>query len=157
MTDYQFYKRMGICPQCKKNKLWGNENLCPECKAYFANKATEYRAKDKERINRNKRNSYKSIAEFRREDNLCTKCGKPRTDKYKMCPSCRKKNTVMCREKRNSKEGIAEYRMKNGLCKFCDNKRKIGYKVCEKHYQMCIEKSRSEKCRKAREKSNFCF
>ena len=143
MTDYQFYKRMGICPSCRKYKLYGDENLCIECKAYFANKQQKRRNTDNERIKNQKMESYKKVAEFRNENNLCTKCGKPRTDNHKMCGICRAKNTIKCRETRNKKGGKIEQREEDGLCRFCDNKRKVGYKVCELHHKRLTALSRS--------------
>ena len=145
VSDYQFYQRLGICPHCKKQPLYGEEKLCLECKAYFANRMTKQRALNNDRLNQIKNECYKRTAEYRNLNNLCTKCGKPRTDNYKMCPNCRAKNTNYYREKRNLKENTTEKRKRQGLCKFCDNKKMDGYNVCEVHHRKMVELSRSEK------------
>lgn len=151
-SDYQFYQRLGICPHCKKVRLMGQEKLCPECRAYFANRASEQRKSNNDRIKQLKNDSYRKIADYRNANNLCTKCGKPRTDNYKMCPNCRAKNTRICRERRNTKENKTEYRLRNGLCRFCDNERMEGYRVCEEHHRHLTDISRSEKQMQNRKK-----
>ena len=85
MTDYQFYKGLGVCTQCKKNPIFGNESRCPECKAYQAewmithkNKKRDYE-KTKERMNK------------RRKQGVCFKCGGKLTDGYKTCIRCRER------------------------------------------------------------------
>lgn len=144
-SDYRFYQSIKICPHCKKASLFGKEKLCPECRAYFANRMSKQRAVNNDRLKQLKNESYKRTAEYRKVNNLCTKCGKPRTDGYKMCPNCRAKNTNYYREKRNSKESKTEYRLKNGLCRFCDNEKLDGYNVCRVHYDNMVAMSRSEK------------
>lgn len=143
--NYHFYQKINICPQCKNVALFGQEKLCPECRAYFANRMSRQREINNDRLKQLKNESYRRIADYRNKNNLCTKCGKPRTDEYKMCPNCRAKNTRICRQKRNTKENKTEYRLKNGLCRFCDNERMDGYSVCEKHHKHLTEISRSEK------------
>lgn len=142
---YRLYQNLKICPICKKNSLFGKEKLCLECKAYYANRMNKQRSENNERIKQLKNESYRRIADYRNENNLCTKCGKPRTDSYKMCPNCRAKNTNKCRDRRNSKENKTEYRLRNGLCRFCDNVKMDGYSVCEVHHRKLTEMSRSEK------------
>ena len=145
VSDYQFYQRLGICPHCKKEPLFGKEKLCLECKAYFANRMTKQREVNNDRLKQLKNESYKRTAEYRNLNNLCTKCGKPRTDEYKMCPNCRAKNTKYYREKRNLKANTTEKRKIKGLCKFCDSKKMNGYNVCDAHYKRLVTISRSEK------------
>lgn len=85
MTDYEFYKRMGVCTQCKKNIIFKNEGRCPECKAYHAEWMINNRnrkrdaERQKERINE------------RREQGVCFKCGGELTDGYKTCRRCRER------------------------------------------------------------------
>lgn len=143
--EYHFYQNLKICPQCKRNRLFGDEKICLECKAYAANKSSERRKKNNDRVKEIRNKSYKRIAEYRNQNCLCTKCGKPRTDNYKMCPSCRAKNTIACRNRRNIRENRTEYRLRNNLCRFCDSERLEGYKVCELHRSKLESISRTEK------------
>lgn len=74
-SDYQFYQRLNICPQCKNVALFGQEKLCPECRAYFANRMSRQREINNDRIKQIKNESYRRIADYRNTNNLCTKCG----------------------------------------------------------------------------------
>ena len=151
MTDRQFYKSIGICPVCKKNKLWGTEKECPECTA----KGYEYAMKSRARVGREHYN--KTHAEWaklehhkRIEQGMCTRCGKRKSDYgYKTCGICREKDSRTRLLSEPHRPNRSE-RYKQGLCYFCDNPIKDGYKVCEKHYQMNVEKANSSKAKDAR-------
>ena len=101
MTDYQFYKRMGICPSCRKEKLFGTEGYCVVCKAYFAMKQQEKRDKNPEEERKKHRESVKRLAYQRRENGQCYVCGRILKDlKYKACPYCRAKKNKWERERK---------------------------------------------------------
>ena len=83
MTDYQFYKRMGICPSCKKNKIFGDEGHCPECRVWFANHFAKKLMENREEINRNRRTRDLKLRNKRKELGLCYICGAELNDKFK--------------------------------------------------------------------------
>lgn len=92
MTDYQFYKRMGICPQCKKNKIMGSESHCPECRAYQADLMAKIYKENRNNIRERKRLAEKEILTYRRNNGLCYKCGKQLINlDYKSCKRCRER------------------------------------------------------------------
>lgn len=102
MTTYKFYQSIGICPQCRKNELYGSEKLCPECKAYFA----EYHAKHPksqasvDRMKAQKRKLHKqSII-----DGICTKCRRMKAVSGKTkCYSCLERERISAQKYRERK------------------------------------------------------
>ena len=149
-ADRKWYIENGICPRCMKNTLFGDENMCPECSAEMY----EINMNSRERLGRehynevhkewSKRTHHEMI-----ERGICTRCRKRKADYgYKTCGICRGKIRNYKRMKYGKQDRSERY--KQGLCYFCDNPIKDGYKVCEKHYQMNVEKSLSQKAKEAR-------
>ena len=97
----RYYASIGKCPYCHgRNKLFGDEKMCPECRAksweysnYYKQNHPEFAEKTRQSA-RDKRIS-------RAENNLCITCGQPLTDtRYKSCEKCRFKNMLRMRRKR---------------------------------------------------------
>ena len=148
--DRKWYRENGICPRCRKNIILGTENVCPECSAY----AYEITMNSRERLGKehynkvhkewSKRTHHEMI-----QKGICTRCRKRKADYgYKTCGICREKGRKYKRVKYGKPDRSERYIQ--GLCYFCDNPIKDGYKVCEKHYQMNVEKSISQKAKEAR-------
>ena len=77
MNDREFYQSLGICPSCKKNRIMGDEKLCPECRAYHEEATERYRA----RIGREAWNAMMRVEKNARyarlkASGLCPICGK---------------------------------------------------------------------------------
>ena len=145
-----FYQGIGICPKCHKNRLFGDEKSCLECKADDANRKALSRDSDRSGYNLYMRNYKKIMYEERKKNKICATCGKRKVESgYATCD--------VCRLKRLNKRRIKNYkpltRFERGLCRFCDNPVEDGYKVCEYHHKMNIEKGNNEKSKKAREKN----
>ena len=149
-ADRKWYIENGICPVCRDNFLFGDEKVCLEC---GASKYAET-MKSRERLGRehynevhkewSKRTHHEMI-----ERGICTRCRKRKADYgYKTCGICREKIRNYNRIKYGKPDRSERY--KQGLCYFCDNPIKDGYKVCEKHYQMNVENSHSQKANEAR-------
>ena len=133
-----FYQSIGICPECKKNKIMGDEKSCPECRAKDAEYKVNERRKKRDKINDIQRRcrirTYNRLIEY----GLCTRCGGTRDDKrYKMCSRCRAKKNEQRKRRRTT--GERERRVQSGLCFFCGQPALNGYKTCEKHYKMCVD------------------
>ena len=100
MTDYQFYKRIGICPICTKVKIFGSECACTECRAKRAEVAFIRRSKDREATNKYVNELKKKISDERRANGECYVCGKKLLDlRYKACSSCRKKKNELQKQR----------------------------------------------------------
>ena len=91
--DVRFYKSIGICPVCRKNRLAPGKNQCFDClernRAYSARKrgamTEEERKAENEKIRVLKRELYAR----RRAEGVCTRCGKgPLYDGTTLCMEC---------------------------------------------------------------------
>lgn len=134
----RYYKRIGRCPYCLKEKIYGDEKSCPECRA----KNAEY-SKKRDRVHYNKVHAEwsKKVYEERKSKGLCVRCGKNRAKEGQCrCEACIAKDS-----KSRSIRTWHLSRYERGLCRFCNNPLEPGYKVCKYHHQQCIEKSRSRR------------
>lgn len=142
-----YYQKNHVCPRCRKNSIIGDEKICLECAAKENEKTM--RKRDKEHYNKIHREWSKKEYKRRKENGICTRCGKRKPDHgFLKCGICRNKET----EKRRIKymKPDRKERVEQGLCYFCDNPIKPGYKICENHYQLNVEKARSHKANEAR-------
>lgn len=92
--EYDFYKSIGVCVDCKNEPAYGKQVVCVVCAVKRQDTQHKYYLAHKEAIrareNEQKRIKYKE----RKEKELCPKCGKKKvTPGYKTCTLCRYKNT----------------------------------------------------------------
>lgn len=108
----EFYLKMGICIQCRKEKIFGDEKRCVECRAknqthyeeYFKNQTQEYY----DRRNAGQRRRSKAKRDWCRENGICTYCTKRKTmDGYLRCPICRENDKIKSKNYRLRKNGEA--------------------------------------------------
>lgn len=145
--DKAFYISHGICYRCRKESIFGDQTICPECSAKeYANAV-----KCKERLGRDHYNKvHREWARKRYQESvkngICYRCGKrPADNGYKSCGICRGKNGDYKRIRYQAKVKMPrDKRMEIGLCYFCNNPVKPGYKVCEKHWQMNVDKRHNQ-------------
>lgn len=134
--DYAFFKSMGICPHCKKNKAAPNRVRCEECLARNAESAARQHEK-------NRQKTVRDYARERRErvkaDGKCIWCGSPLSQYSKcFCPSCRVKNQ---RNNEARKNGVARSeRYSYGICYRCGKHELVpGKKLCQTCYEQSID------------------
>ena len=149
-ADRKWYIENGICPVCRDNFLFGDEKVCLECGASkYAETMKSRERLGKEHYNKVHREWSKRTHHEMIQKGICTRCRKRKADYgYKTCGICREKGRKYKRLKYGKPDRSERY--KHGLCYFCDNPIKDGYKVCEKHYQMNVEKSLSQKAKEVR-------
>lgn len=123
----QWYRSNGICPLCKKEKIFGDENTCPECRV----RKTSYNALRQEKMTEGqkmqvcamKRNRSKARYHRLKEAGLCVRCGKRKSlENLTACNICRTKYNSYhdAQYWAKKKDGIARYeRAAYGLCYIC--------------------------------------
>lgn len=159
--DYHNYLDHGICPVCRKNKIYVGKR-CEICAA----KHTEYQIKWRENHKKNtdkykddKIVKQKEKRAYRKEHNLCTLCGKvPPTEGYVTCANCRLKKNEQTRkyrliavEKPHWKTVLKE----QGVCVICGKPRYKNFGLCQEHYEKQAEAARNSSVhwRKKREQT----
>ncbi len=144
-SEWKLYQSIGICPHCQKNKLFGDERTCVECRAVGAEyKAKMYEDPDKrKKMIKSSMESKRKRKERRRAQGLCVQCGKRPADiGFVTCRICRGKNNAKKRQEYEPATKRAEW-VANGKCFLCGDECEAGYKVCAKHHQMSIENAQS--------------
>lgn len=143
----EFAKSIGICPRCRRNKLFGDEKYCPECRAYKTEQVAKSRKKNPERHREVKRRSCNRLRQERREKGICIECGKRKAmfDGTR-CEYCRAKT-----RNRRALKRIMEIK-EDGCCRIrsCKNKAMIGYRICEEHYGKICNNGKTDKANEAR-------
>lgn len=142
-----FYIEHGLCSRCGKERVFGEETICPECnsKAYISKMR-----QDKNLVNEKHREWSKRTHHEMIEKGICTRCRKRKADGgLKTCAMCREKKNRRYLEKNFGKLDRSK-RADMGICYFCDNTVEIGYKVCEYHHRKNIEYANLDKTKDAR-------
>lgn len=143
---YHGYIKLGICPSCRKNALFGSERSCLECKAENYERAMSVDKNHRNEIH--KKWSKKTHAEMIK-NGICTRCRQRKSDGgFKTCSICRSRTRGYKRMKYGKED--RRLRFEKGLCYFCDNPIEPGYKVCELHHKKNIEYANAENAKEAR-------
>ena len=138
-----FAKSMGICPRCQKNKLFGTEKNCLECRAKNQDRRQKQREKnpDKESIYLQHAHENRLVRyQQRKEQHLCVTCGKPlrKSDTtHSNCDSCRlkvrSKHVISVKPRSEYKQAIWSAQ---GLCTMCGAERYGKHGLCKYHYDI---------------------
>ena len=133
--NYWFFKSIGICVQCTKEKAFNGGVYCAEC-AWKRNEQKRARGiSDKERESARVR--HKKRYDEHKEIGLCVNCNRKATPGYVYCADCRmvaRRSNQEWAVKSGRKKGYAE----RGLCIRCGADPVEGKKLCE----TCLEKAR---------------
>ena len=146
------YIRYHVCPECRKERLYGEEKRCVMCSA----RNYEITMRSRERLGREHYNEVhakwsKNTHAKRIELGICTRCGKREAnDGYKTCSICR--SNIREYKRRTDTRPNRKERYLDGKCYFCDNDIIPGFKVCKEHYQDCLDRLDNSAVRDARQK-----
>lgn len=145
------YIENGVCPICKKNQVFYDRPYCVDCWEKNLKKSKEYRLIHSEILNKkSNERKHRQIIE-RKEQGLCTKCGKRKADYGKAtCTLCRTKATEY---KRQLCGYGARMTYPDGFCKICGEPAYKNYKVCEKHYNNMVYLAHLPQTQEARKKN----
>ena len=90
----KFYTSLGICYMCHKNRIYGDETVCPECAAKRSSRNEKTRQKPTaEQIKHRHAYGKNYYAECKKKK-ICPTCGSKVTDGYVRCPKCREKGRM---------------------------------------------------------------
>lgn len=151
MTDYEFYKSIGICPKCKKKKAFYNKVFCEECLEKIQNGNDKYRKPKSKEYDRKYAARRKEKREERKRKGLCIRCGKPATH-GQLCDYHwyrRKEIRKKTASGRDRGENFRE-RMNAGVCMYCGEPQVPGYKFCK----ACLPKKQEVARQNARAKNS---
>ena len=141
----EFCRNNGICPRCHRVKLIGNEKNCPECSAKnyaYLQKQLRENPETIERREEQSRIHKKDVYTQRKQNGLCTCCGKPlgRMDYGALtCLRCREKhNSYKLKSQKPRSEYKSSIWKSQGLCPCCGQPLYKNHGLCKKHYDMQI-------------------
>lgn len=150
----EFRRRLGFCPRCGVNKLFGEEKNCPECRA----KNYKYQSPEK-KIQHAKRfyERRKELYAERKDAGICVYCGKREAKPgQSSCVYCLAKNREYKRgynlRNKDTIQDKHEFWRDNNLCSNCGQPLKEGFKVCEECYSKILIVNSSEKLIETRNK-----
>lgn len=129
--DYHFYKKLGICVRCRKERAEPNKVMCWKC----ADKDNEQCRKNRERnITKKKKRDLDRYYRLK-EQGICTYCKHERAAFGKTkCAKCLAK--IKNKKKRDKTEIDRSERVAYGICYICGKENIIpGKGVCEKCYE----------------------
>lgn len=116
----KFYRQYHICTYCGKIKVFGSERICPECRVKQNNERKPLTEEQKQKYGERFKIQQKTLYQQRREQGICTRCGKRQAEYGKAkCGICLAKDVEMHKRKRFDKPNIKEYRKENRLCYYC--------------------------------------
>ncbi len=149
----EFRRSLGFCPRCGKNKLFGDEKNCPECRALNASYSEKM---DKKKYYPTFYANRKQKRDENRSNGICTYCNEKETDGHSMCVFCRIKRKNYMKKyydyQKETSENKHKYWKEKGLCWNCGKERYGNFKVCKECYDKLLKISSSENSINAREK-----
>lgn len=98
MTDREFYQSIKVCPVCHKEKLYGEEKECINCRTNKYISLRDWRIKHPNSYAEKRKQKYMD----RVSKHLCIQCGSilPQNDKRVMCSKCRLKHNLNQQKRR---------------------------------------------------------
>jgi len=104
-ANKEFYRTNGICPVCGKEKLFGDEKQCIDCREKNRQRKTTLSEEQKLKYSKKFRNQQNNLYEERTKKGICTRCGK-RKSAYgkKKCQICLDKDAEIHRIKWHKKK-----------------------------------------------------
>lgn len=123
-------KKMGFCPECGSNRIYGDETICPECaaKKYADNRKRRLGKTEEEKAKERENAKEKRLQLI--EKGICVKCRKRKAEKNKTrCQIC----NIQERNRARSYRGCIarSERPAYGMCYFCGESIDTG-SICEK-------------------------
>lgn len=137
----KFYRDNGICPVCRKEKVFGDEKQCISCRQKAYERRKPLTDEQKERYGSHFRKQQNSLYRERAENGICTRCGKRTAEKgKKKCRICLDKDAEIHRKLLYKRNKIREYREENNLCYYCGQKvESLNGRLCHSCRERCVQ------------------
>lgn len=137
MEMYKWYKNKGICVNCRQEKAIKNKVHCPNCNDDRNYRAIEYHNKNKDSINKRRRD----LTKYRIENKLCTKCGTKLLEgyTYKFCENCRLKERIYRKKKAAYKLRKWDIWRLEGKCVRCGGDKLDNSNLCIRCYNTSLK------------------
>lgn len=131
MNNHQWYKSMGLCVECGRERPFYGRKYCPGCIEKYTNRQHERRAnmtEDELREYRRKAaERQRKCRERKKAAGTCLCCPRQAVEGSRYCTDCRIKKRRADEERR--KKGVKHYR-ERGLCLWCGSERVPGKSFC---------------------------
>ena len=135
--DRLWYIQNGRCPNCRKEKIFGDERSCPECLAKgFSRRERQDKEKRKE-IERKYLGRRKEIREEYYSKGICFQCRKRKIEEgKKKCRICLDKDAQVHRKRYVNRR---EEQVAKGMCYQCIKEKATKGKLCESCYDKAVK------------------
>lgn len=118
-----FFRENHLCTECGKVKVFGDDKICPECRAkrqFWRKPLTE---EQKERYGLHFKSQQRMLYRERAENGICTRCGKRKVAPgRRKCKICLSKDAELHKKMNLDKPNEREFRKEHRLCYFCGDK-----------------------------------
>lgn len=106
----EWYRENGICPDCRQEKLYGQEKICILCKAKLYEAKQKHKPTEEQQMKyrNNFKEQQRNLYKLRTEQGVCTRCGKFKA-------AFGKKKCEICLEKDRLAQIKRRERLNNGL------------------------------------------
>ena len=137
----RFYRENSICPACGKEKLFGDEKQCIECREKKNERRKPLTEEQKIRYGNRFKEQQRQLYKERKEQGICPRCGKHKAKTGRVrCGICLDKEATRARERRFDKPNEKEKRKENHLCYRCGEPNDMPQgQLCKKCYDASCE------------------
>lgn len=134
---YDYLKKIHICTNCGNEEAEPNNIYCYECREKIYKRNAKYYKKNKEELNTKRKEYFKNLYHQRKEQGVCTKCGKRKVCKNSsiLCIDCYIKHKKI-KDKRWNNEIPRCERKYYDLCYICGKAKIYKSNLCKKHYNL---------------------
>ncbi len=158
--DRDWRRENRICTTCGKERVFGNEKTCLECRVKSAERRALYTSEQKEKYKKITLKRTNKVYKESLQNGICTGCNKRKAEEgRRKCRLCLNKDAERQRAKRINKQNIREYRKVNHLCYYCggiiENQSKNVCNACSK--KMAEYSARAKKSKYWKQENNLIF
>lgn len=130
--DREYCRQNHICTACQKERVYGNEKTCFNCREKACEIRNLYSDEQREKYKRISMASARKTRERLLREGRCPVCKERKLEEgRRKCRLCLNKDAERQRLKRIEQQDVREYRKKNNLCYFCGGSIEVkGKSVC---------------------------